>query len=174
MPATARRFGIAVDKSQDQRLLPEPLLGAGLSYLSALNARFGSWALAMASYNGGEARIGKAIAEQGTRDYYELDLVTETSRYVYRIAAIKIILEGAGSFGFSSEADPALYRPVDFEEAAMSFPEYKSWAALAKEYQCDYKALRLLNPHLAAHNPLKGGPWLVRLPRGAKRIAIGT
>jgi hypothetical protein len=173
MPATARRFGIKVDKNQDQRLLPEPLLGAGLRYLSALKDRFGSWSLAMAAYNAGEARIGKAIATQGTSDYFELDLVTETSRYVYRIAAIKLILEGAAAYGFDSVPDPALYRPDDFEELALSFSKPTTWAALAKEYQCDYKTLRRLNPHLAAQNALKGGPWTVRMPRGHKRT-LGT
>ena len=173
MPATARRFGIAVDKSQDQRLLPEPLLGAGIRYLSDLKSRFGNWALAMAAYNAGEARIGRAIGDQGTRDYYELDLVRETSRYIYRIAAIKIILERAEEFGFSDEPGPALYQPQNFEEVALSFPEPKTWAQLAKESNCDYKALRLLNPHLAAQNPLKGGPWKVRLPLG-RTGTVGT
>jgi hypothetical protein len=50
MPATARRFGVPVDKKQDQRGLPEPLLTAGMRYLSALRDRFGSWPLAMAAY----------------------------------------------------------------------------------------------------------------------------
>ena len=49
MPATARRFGIPVNKDQDQRLLPELLLGAGMKYLSMLKDRFGSWSLAMAA-----------------------------------------------------------------------------------------------------------------------------
>ena len=99
--------------------------------------------------------------------------MTETSRYVYRIAAIKLILEGAERYGFNGRPDAALYRPVDFEEVALSFPEPKTWVALAKEYNCDYKTLRRLNPHLAAQNPLKGGPFLVRIPPGGKRT-LGT
>jgi hypothetical protein len=173
MPATARRFGLAVNKEQDQRLLPEPILAAGLSYLAALKNRFGSWSLAMAAYNAGEARVGKAVSQQGASDYYELDLPAETSRYIYRIAAIKLILEGAGSYGFTGEPPAPLYRPEGYEEASLTFPEPVTWAALARQFQCDYKTLRLLNPHLAARNPLKGGPYLVRLPRGAKRV-LGT
>jgi hypothetical protein len=173
MPATARRFGIPVDKNQDQRLLPEPLLGAGTRYLSALKSRFGSWALAMAAYNAGEARIGSAISKQGTNDYYELDLVTETSRYIYRIAAIKIILEGAERYGFDSRPEPGLYTPMEFDEVALSFPEPKTWATLAKEYHCDYKTLRRLNPHLSSKPSLKGGPWPVRLPRNRAKT-VGT
>jgi hypothetical protein len=173
MAATARRFGIQVDKTQDQRLLPEPLLGAGLKYLGSLRQRFGSWALALASYNAGEARIGNALSAQGASDYFELDLVSETSRYVYRIAAIKLILEGAMAYGFDSEPDPSLYRPEEFEELALTFSQPVTWAALAKESQCGYKDLRRLNPHLAAQNQLSGGPWPIRFPKGAKP-ALGT
>lgn len=173
MPATARRFGIPVDKNQDQRLLPEPLLGAGMRYLAALKERFGTWSLAMAAYNAGEARIGGAINNQGTRDYYELDLVTETSRYIYRIAAIKIILEGAAKYGFDDQPAQSLYKPMDFDEVALSFSEPTTWAKLAKEHQCDYKTLRLLNPHLSARNALSGGPWQVRLPKIRKKT-LGT
>lgn len=173
MPATARRFGLAVNKDQDQRLLPEPILGAGVRYLAALKSRFGSWALAMASYNAGEARVGRAMSAGGTSDYYELDLPAETSRYIFRIAAIKLIMEGAGRYGFTGEPPETLYRAAAFEEATLTFPEPRTWPALAKEWGCDYKTLRLLNPHLAARNPLKGGPYQVRLPRGAKRT-VGT
>jgi hypothetical protein len=65
-----------------------------------------------------------------------------------------------------------LFRSV-FEEFSLSFTQPTSWAALAKEHGCDYKVLRRLNPHLAFKNPLKGGPWTVRFPQGAKRT-LGT
>ncbi|MDR2444042.1 MAG: lytic transglycosylase domain-containing protein [Deltaproteobacteria bacterium] len=173
MPSTARQLGLTVNKEVDLRHLPEPLLRAGLTYLSRLKTKFGSWALAMAAYNAGDARISRAMSNQGTTDYYELDLVNETERYVYRIAAIKLVLEGAKSFGFNENPEPTNWRPLEFDEVNLTFTQPTSWAALAKAQGCDYKTLRLLNPHLAALSPLKGGPFTLRLPKN-RNPTLGT
>ncbi|MDR2455113.1 MAG: hypothetical protein LBE49_00755, partial [Deltaproteobacteria bacterium] len=91
----------------------------------------------------------------------------------YRIAAIKVIMEGAAGYGFNARPDQSLYNPIEFDEVSLSFKEPKTWAALAKEHQCDYKTLRLLNPHLSARNALSGGPWTVRLPKSRTKT-LGT
>jgi hypothetical protein len=100
-------------------------------------------------------------------------LVNETSRYVYRIAAIKVILGGASGYGFNNQPSQGLYSPYEFDEVSLSFKRPISWAALAKERHCDYKTLRLLNPHLASHSSLSGGPWKVRLPKNRTKT-LGT
>ncbi|MDR1546835.1 MAG: lytic transglycosylase domain-containing protein [Deltaproteobacteria bacterium] len=167
IPSTARRFGLKVDKQQDQRMLPEPLLAIGLRYLSALRDRFGSWALAMAAYNSGETRVDGAVKRQGSSDYFELNLPNETERYVYRIAAVKIIFDHAAAMGFTGQPAPGLYAPPAFRETELTFAEPKMWKQLAEETRCDYKILRLLNPHLSGLSPLQGGPFKIRLPEGA-------
>ncbi|MDR2302463.1 MAG: lytic transglycosylase domain-containing protein [Deltaproteobacteria bacterium] len=176
MPATARHFGLKVNQKEDLRMLPEPLLAIGMRYLSQLRDRFGSWSLAMAAYNSGEARVDQALArERSGADYFQLSLPTETERYVYRIAAIKIVLENASVYGFNDNPPSGLYRPMEFTETSLSFKTPTSWAQLAKERGVDYKTLRLLNPHLGAMNVLSGGPFIFRLPPGAKSIpAVGT
>ncbi|MDR1657676.1 MAG: lytic transglycosylase domain-containing protein [Deltaproteobacteria bacterium] len=173
MPATARQFGLTVSSHVDQRHLPEQLLNAGIKYLTSLKNKFGSWSLAMAAYNAGDGRIHQAVTSQNTKDYYELDLVTETSRYVYRIAALKIVLENAAQYGFELSPEPDLWRPIEFEEVKLTFSEPVSWAALARKQGCDYKTLRLLNPHLSAMPVLKGGPFWLRLPPNQKPV-LGT
>jgi hypothetical protein len=176
MPATARHFGLKVNRQEDLRMLPEPLLDIGMKYLSSLRSRFGSWALAMAAYNSGEARVDKALAREPVgADYYQLRLPTETERYVYRIAAIKIIMENAARYGFTDTPPPGLYTPWQFTETTLSFPASVTWAQLAKEMGCDYKILRLLNPHLGTMTVLSGGPFTFRLPPGAKKPqTVGT
>jgi hypothetical protein len=176
MPSTARHFGLKVNKKEDYRKLPEPLLAIGLKYLSSLKNRFGSWALAMAAYNSGEARVGNALAKEATgADYYQLRLPKETERYVYRIAAIKIVLENADRYGFRDAPATELYKPFEYSETSLNFTAPKTWDQLAKEMGCDYKTLRLLNPHLGAMNVLSGGPFTFRLPPGSKKTpAIGT
>ncbi|MDR2352686.1 MAG: lytic transglycosylase domain-containing protein [Deltaproteobacteria bacterium] len=164
MPATARTFGLKVNKTEDQRLLPDLLLTIGLKYLTNLHNRFKSWPLAFAAYNSGEARVARAISSQNTRDYFELDLPRETERYVYRIIAIKLVLEGHEAYGFNSEAPPNLYQPSLYKEENVTFTSPVTWKELAARRGHDYKTLKLLNPHLASQTTLSGGPFLFRTP----------
>jgi hypothetical protein len=164
IPSTARHFGLKVNKEEDQRFLPELLLPIGMRYLSELRSRFGSWPLAMAAYNAGEARISKALASQGASDYYQLDLPRETERYVYRIAALKLVLEGAPAYGFNDKAPEGLYRPLRYKQLSVTFDSPVTWVELARKYQTDYKTLKEYNPHLASRQTLKGGPYVFRLP----------
>ncbi|MDR2338563.1 MAG: lytic transglycosylase domain-containing protein [Deltaproteobacteria bacterium] len=164
IPSTARRFGLKVGRDEDQRFLPELLLPIGMRYLSELYSRFGSWALAMASYNAGEARVSSALSSQGASDYYQLNLPRETERYVYRIAAIKLVLEGAPQYGFNGVAPEGLYQPQVYRQESLTFASPVSWVELARKYGTDYKTLKDLNPHLASRATISGGPHIFRLP----------
>ena len=161
MPATARRFGLAVNAHIDQRHLPENLIEAAKSYLKSLHALFGDWPLALAAYNAGEGRIKKAIAEHGVREYWQLDLPQETERYVYRIAAIKIVLENPGDYGFTASL-PEGYQPLLVTRRTVTVPDKSGWPALAKAAGYDYKTLRLLNPHI--RESTFSGTYEIRVP----------
>ncbi|MDR2459865.1 MAG: lytic transglycosylase domain-containing protein [Deltaproteobacteria bacterium] len=167
IPSTARQFGLKVNKTEDQRMLPEYLLPIGMRYLKNLYAEFGSWPLAMAAYNAGERRISRAISSQGATDYYELDLPRETERYVYRIAAIKLVLEGAKGYGYDSIPPAGLYGPPSFNEELLTFLPGTTWQELASTYSTDYKTLRTLNPHLSFETTLSGGPYIFRTPKAS-------
>ena len=164
MPSTARHFGLKVDKKKDQRQLPEPLTDAAVSYFKSLYRKFGTWSLAMAAYNAGDGRVGKAVEAQGINNYYELDLPRETERYVYRIAAIKVVMENASLYGFSQPVPKAQYRPVKYTQRTVNLAakDKVEWTQLAKQLNCDYKELRLLNPHILEY-PLSGN-LEVRVP----------
>jgi hypothetical protein len=164
IPSTARLFGLKVNKEEDQRLLPELLLPIGMKYLSGLHDRFGSWPLAMAAYNAGEARVSAALSSQNASDYFQLYLPRETERYVYRIVAIKIVLENAPVFGFNGQPPAGLYQPQNFKQESVSFDSPVTWVELAQKFGTDYKTLKMLNPHLASRPSLKGGPYIFRLP----------
>ena len=164
MPGTARHFGLTVSAKVDQRQLPEPLMGAAQRYFKSLYAKFGSWALAMAAYNAGDGRVAKAVSAQGTNNYFDLDLPRETERYVYRIAAIKVVMENAAHYGFNSPVPPEHYRSPQYTERTVEVAAGESWANLAKRLGCDYKTFRRLNPHLK-QAPAKGA-YAIRLPAG--------
>jgi hypothetical protein len=165
IPSTARHFGLKVNKTEDQRMLPELLLPIGMKYLKNLYAEFGSWPLAMAAYNAGERRISGALGSQNARDYYELNLPRETERYVYRIAAIKLVLEGASAYGYNDSPPSGLYTPPSYNEEQVTFVPGTTWHDLAATYSTDYKTLRTLNPHLASQSTLSGGPYIFRTPK---------
>jgi hypothetical protein len=168
MPATARHFGLPVNKDIDQRQLPDKSLAAAVTYLKSLHGQFGSWALAMAAYNAGEGRVARAVSGQNTRDYYQLDLPRETERYVYRIAAIKVVMENSAGYGLNEPYAPARYALPAYAERTADFKNPTAWTALADKIGCDYKQLRLLNPHIRASE--LSGVYQLRLPRGAKEF----
>ena len=86
MPDTARRYGLVVTPSRDERLDIEKSTGAAAYYLRDLYQQFGSWPLALAAYNAGEQALQRAIARAGTRDFVQISslrlLPQETRNYV--------------------------------------------------------------------------------------------
>ncbi|MEW6211465.1 MAG: transglycosylase SLT domain-containing protein, partial [Acidobacteriota bacterium] len=91
MPATARRYGLAVEPGDDHRTHPEHSTRAAAKYLRYLYNRFGDWKLALAAYNAGEARIQRIIDSTRIRDFEEMSrrglLPVETRRYVPAVMA---------------------------------------------------------------------------------------
>ena len=104
--ATGRRYGLDVNWWVDERRDVEKSTIAAVQYLKELNAMFGSWHLAAAAYNAGEAKIQKAIIKYHTQDFWELCekkrkyLKPETKNYVPKLFAAAIIGKNRKFFGF--------------------------------------------------------------------------
>lgn len=92
MPATAKEYGLEVNEIIDERYHLEKATEAACKYLLDAKKRFGSWTMAAASYNGGMAGMTRQMDRQKATDYYDLLFVEETSRYVFRILALKEIM----------------------------------------------------------------------------------
>jgi membrane-bound lytic murein transglycosylase D len=88
MPATAERFGLSL-APEDERLHPEKSARAAARYLRILHDRFESWPLALAAYNAGEGRVGRALDRSGARDFAGVaqHLPAETQLYVPKVLA---------------------------------------------------------------------------------------
>jgi hypothetical protein len=86
MPDTARRYGLVVTPSRDERLDVERSTRAAAHYLRDLYQQFGSWPVALAAYNAGEQRVQRAVERAGTADFIQLSslrlLPQETRNYV--------------------------------------------------------------------------------------------
>tara|TARA_B100001971_G_C18267904_1_gene595850 strand:- start:1919 stop:3382 length:1464 start_codon:yes stop_codon:yes gene_type:complete len=117
MPYTGRKYGLEVDFFIDERRDPLKATVAASMYLRDLYERFDSWELAMAGYNAGEGKIGRAIRRYKTKNFWDIRkgryLRAETKNYVPKIMALAIIGKNLSVFGFDNvEFEKAL----DFEE----------------------------------------------------------
>ena len=146
MPDTAKEQGMEVNEYVDERYNLEKSTEAACKYLLAAREKFGSWTLAAASYNGGMTGVGKRIAEQKVSNYYDLGLTDETSRYVFRILALKEIMKNPAVFGFSIyESD--LYSPIPSKKIEVD-STISDLADFAKTQGVNYKILKIHNPWL--------------------------
>lgn len=146
MPETAKQIGLEVNEIVDERYNLEKSTEAACKYLLDAKAKFGSWTLAAASYNGGMNGVNKQIDMQKVSNYYDLLLNDETSRYVFRILALKEIMKSPNKYGFMVNQDE-LYTnlPVKKIEVDSSISDL---AIFAKTQGINYKILKIHNPWL--------------------------
>jgi membrane-bound lytic murein transglycosylase D len=91
---TARRFGLTVDATKDERLDVAAETGAAIRLLSSLYLQFNDWGLALLAYNAGSARVESAIRQTGSRDFWELIARghENDSEYLARVMAAILVL----------------------------------------------------------------------------------
>jgi len=169
---TGQRKGLRKDQTMDERMALERSTESAILYLTQLKEMFGSWALAMAAYNCGENRVQKEIAEQKVSDYYRLNLPTETERYVFRIAAIKIIMENPRRYGYLLPEDQ-LYRPLKFDTVTVNLSSSIHITDLAQAIGTDFKVIKELNPELLNYH-LPTGQYSLKVPAGSGRNALAA
>ncbi len=146
MPNTAKDYGLEVNKEVDERYHLEKSTVAACRYLKKAYEKYGSWALAAAAYNAGPAGIERQLGKQKSTSYYELLLGEETGRYVFRILAIKQIIEDPQSYGFYFTADD-LYYPIQYNEIEIN-GSIANIADFASENGITYRELKDMNPWL--------------------------
>lgn len=146
MPATAKEKGMEVSDEVDERYHLEKSTEAACKYLLVAKEKFGSWTLAAASYNGGMGGISKKMEEQDVDNYYDLLLTEETSRYVFRILALKEIMKNSDKYGFSIPKE-ALYYTIPTKKIVID-SSIMDLAKFAKTQGVNYKILKIHNPWL--------------------------
>jgi membrane-bound lytic murein transglycosylase D len=146
MPGTAKEYGLEVNTNVDERYHVEKSTRVACAYLMKAKKRFGSWTLAAASYNRGMYGTQRLLDNQLVDNYYDLLLNTETSRYVFRILAVKEIMSHPERYGFIFE-DSDLYQPVPVKKIGWDVP-IANIAEFAKEKGVNYKVLKIHNPWL--------------------------
>ncbi|MBP6074533.1 MAG: lytic transglycosylase domain-containing protein [Flavobacterium sp.] len=146
MPLTAKEKGMEVSDQVDERYHLVKATEAACKYFLSAKEKFGSWTLVAASYNGGIGGIKSKMEEQQVDSYYDLLLTEETSRYVFRILALKEIMKNADNYGFSIPKE-ALYYPIATKKIVVD-STLTNLAQFAKSQGVNYKILKLHNPWL--------------------------
>ncbi len=146
MPETAKEKGMEINDFVDERYHLEKSTEAACKYLLAAKNKFGSWTMAAASYNGGMNGVNKKIEEQQVTNYYDLALTEETSRYVFRILALKEIMKNPGKYGFNIYPTD-LYSPIPTKKIEVD-STITDLASFAKTQGINYKILKIHNPWL--------------------------
>lgn len=146
MKETAVRHGLEVNAEVDERYHVEKSTVAACRYLKNGYDKYGSWALAAASYNLGQGGVDKQLGRQKQENYFDLLLPEETARYVYRVLAMKEIIRDPERYGFHLRRKD-LYPPYATRTLTVSTP-IADLAAFAIVNGTDYKTLKLLNPWL--------------------------
>ena len=141
---TGKQYGLEVNEEVDERYCPEKSTIAACKYLKKAYRKYGNWATVMASYNAGMTRIDKELEQQLQNSSSDLYLNEETSRYVFRIYAMKLIIENPKSYGFMI-SDHQLYQPIDCQIVEVK-GDVPSWSEWAKKHGISYAQLREANP----------------------------
>jgi hypothetical protein len=146
MPATAREHGLRVDTQIDERYHAEKATRAAARYLKNAYARTGSWFLSAAAYNMGLTGVLRQMERQGEKDYFRMTWNDETSRYAFRIAAIKLILEHPEHYGFQIGPED-LWRPEPSRRISVD-SSVAHWGRWAQREGLSYRELKRRNPWL--------------------------
>lgn len=161
---TARRYGLRVTASWDERRDPERSTSAALAYLRDLHAKFGDWPLALAGYNAGESRVETALKTQAVSTYYQLALAAETERYVFRVLAAKLILDEPARYGFRVPPEER-YAPHATDVVTVPVAGFLRVQEIAAAAGSFYREIKALNPAIM-RDRLPEGRYDVRIPSG--------
>ncbi len=167
MRGTGRDYGLKINSLIDERRDPVLSTQAAADYFSGLYNLFGSWYLAIASYNAGENKIKRLIMTHHTRDFWELigkgRMPVETINYVPKFLAASLIAKNPGKYGFDNinYATPFAYDEIKIDGTI-------SLRRLATKMNLDYVELKALNPGYKTDYAMssRGGDFVLRVPVG--------
>ena len=143
---TGRELGLEVNSNVDERYNVELATRTACAYLKKAKERLGTWTLAAASYNRGMAGIQRLLDKQQVDNYYDLLLGTETKRYIFRILAVKAIVEAPQRYGFFID-EAQMYIPLDYKTVKVD-TAITNIARFSKQMGVNYKTMKLYNPWL--------------------------
>jgi membrane-bound lytic murein transglycosylase D len=172
---TGKRYGLEINSLVDERRDPVLSTQAAAEYFKGLYSVFGSWYLAMASYNVGENRVKREVMKHYTRDFWELArkrrFPKETVNYVPKFIAAKMIAKNPAKYGFT---DIEYEKPIEFEMVKVDKP--LNLRMMASKMNLEYEDFKQLNPKFRGEiAPVKdNGVLELRVPVGQTTVAMNA
>jgi len=162
--ASAKKYGLDVTDEVDERYNVEKSTQAACNYLKDAYEKFGTWTMAAASYNAGVNGIDKWSGLQKAKNYWNLVLGAESSRYIARVIGVKIIMENPDRYGYDLKQED-LYKPLKYKEVELS-ASVTDFADYAATLGINYKTLKLFNPWLrdASLKNNSGKTYKIKIP----------
>jgi membrane-bound lytic murein transglycosylase D len=164
MEPAGKELGLEIRNEVDERYDPLKATEAACKFLKKAYGKFGSWTLAAASYDRGMGGMERALENQKVKTYYDLFLNDETSRYIFRLLAIKEIMQHPTKYGFNI-SDKHTYKPeplryVEVDETVKDLVEFSIAQGTS------YKLLKRFNPWLREEKLTvkKGKQYKIALP----------
>lgn len=140
--ATAQTYGLEVNSNVDERYNIEKETRAACEYLRKAYDRYGDWMTVAASYNAGQAGISRRLEEQKEDSALDLWMTEETTRYMYRLLAVKMMFQNPEAFGFSV---PERYPYIAPRKVITVTDSDVDLVELAKSYGITYADLKRAN-----------------------------
>lgn len=168
---TGKRYGLEINKFVDERRDPEVATQAAADYFKALYQMFGSWYLAMASYNVGEGKVKREVARLDTRDFWEIAkkkrLPRETVNYIPKYLAARLIAKDPEKYGFG-EID--YLPPIEFDTVKLTEP--LNLRIMSEKMSLNYEDFKALNPKFKGEiGTLSNNVLHLRIPVGTMDMA---
>jgi len=173
MPSTGKLYGLKIDWWIDERKDPVKSTYAAADHLKNLRNLFGSWPLAMASYNAGAGKVQRAVLRTRSEDFWDLKasryIRKETKNYVPKFMAATIIAKNPEAYGFTvSKYEPFKYDEITLEEST-------DLRLVARCAGCTYEEIKELNPELRRWvTPPHVTRYTLRLPVGKKELFLAN
>ncbi len=168
---TGKAYGLAINSSVDERQDPKLSTQAAAQYFKALYQVFGTWPLALASYNAGEHRVMRSVMKNLSSDFWILadkkQLPQETRNYVPKFIAAATIAQNPSAYGFSDVAPEA---ELAYDEILLK--KGISLKKLAKNMNVELSLLKRLNPIFKTdYAPNYKAQTYIRVPQGTYTTA---
>lgn len=165
MKPAAQEMGLEISEEVDERMHLEKSTQAASRYIKQLHRRFGNWTNSAGAYNIGPTSFARSLEEQNESSYYDMNINEETSRYVFRIVAIKEIVKNPEDFGFFIEQNEKYSLHPDIKEIKVT-ETIESLSDFAHQNGTTYRLLKYYNPWLLKNRLTvpSGKEYIIKIP----------
>jgi membrane-bound lytic murein transglycosylase D len=169
MPFTAEEYDLIINDEIDERLNLTKSTYAACDFIKNSYKVFGNWVNACASYNRGIGGVNSDMKWQKTSHYFDTDMNNETGRYVFRMIAMKLIMENQKAYGFDIPRQQ-IYKPLQTRKIKLkkSIPNLAEWSV---RNGINIKILRKLNPWIISNKlTIKDSYFEIKLPTKTEKL----